>query len=341
MFETLRCRLFLHLVRMQRRWPVALVALIAHSAWGQSEAAFPDAPRAAQHVETSVRRFELGGQIADTRVVCTGAGQCIYPSFALGPGGAFNVNGHLAIDAEANVTTGASREYSGVAGGRGAEFLVGPRIEARAEQYGFFLDARPGLMHWSHVLVPPYPFATGTRDLFVSDVGGGAEYSPDGRVHFRTEVSDIIVRDGPGAWGNHFHASVGIYAGLGRPIAWRPPVYEAKNAHRFFGNSNLLILTTTTLAMTADAITTQRFIGRGYKEGDPLAAPLVKYGWSGQIAAMGLELGGITAAMYGLHRIHQHWIERILPVGVAATHAVFAYNNTKVSDPGTRATLPQ
>jgi ribosome biogenesis protein Nip4 len=39
-----------------------------------------------------------------------------------------------------------------------------------------------------------------------------------------------------------------------------------------------------------------------------------------------------TLAMYGLHRIRHHWIERLLPVGVATTHAVLAYNNTKFSD---------
>jgi hypothetical protein len=86
------------------------------------------------------------------------------------------------------------------------------------------------------------------------------------------------------------------------------------------------------LAISADAITTQRFIARGGREGDLIGRPLVKYGWSGQIAASSLELGAETLAMYGLHRMGRHWIERLLPVGVAIPHAVFAYNNTQSSD---------
>src|ERR1700733_7197686 len=85
------------------------------------------------------------------------------------------------------------------------------------------------------------------------------------------------------------------------------------------------------LGITSDAITTQRFISHGLVEGDPLARPLVKYGWSGQVAASGLEMTGVVLGMYGLHRIHQHWIERLLPVCVGAVHGILAYNNTKVS----------
>jgi hypothetical protein len=40
---------------------------------------------------------------------------------------------------------------------------------------------------------------------------------------------------------------------------------------------------------------------------------------------------GVILGMYGLHRMHQHWIERLLPVCVGATHGILAYNNTKVS----------
>jgi hypothetical protein len=35
--------------------------------------------------------------------------------------------------------------------------------------------------------------------------------------------------------------------------------------------------------------------------------------------------------MYGLHRIHQRWVERLVPVGLAVTHGILAYNNTKLS----------
>ena len=45
----------------------------------------------------------------------------------------------------------------------------------------------------------------------------------------------------------------------------------------------------------------------------------------------GLEMTGVVLGMYGLHMIHQHWIERLLPVCVGAAHGILAYNNTKVS----------
>jgi hypothetical protein len=84
--------------------------------------------------------------------------------------------------------------------------------------------------------------------------------------------------------------------------------------------------------MTADAITTQRFISNGIQEGDPIARPLVKYGWSGQISLMALETGAEIVAMYGLHRIHQHLIERMIPASLATAHAVFSYNNAHLSN---------
>lgn len=56
------------------------------------------------------------------------------------------------------------------------------------------------------------------------------------------------------------------------------------------------------LGMTADSITTQRFISRGQVEGDPFARPHVKHGWSGQIAAEGIEINTEIWSMYGLHR---------------------------------------
>lgn len=284
--------------------------------------------------DTGLRRFELGGQIADIRTVCPSPGSCVEPAFALGPGGAINLDRHFAIDAALNITTSTSTEFSGVEGGRGTEFLVGPRVETRARHYGFYLEGKPGLLHWSQVVksfTPPATTVFGDRNLFVSTVGAGAEYSPDSRIHLRTEVSDLVLRTGPGVWSNHLQASGGVYVGLGKPISWQPPVYEPKQAHPFFDKPNLLLLTASTLAVAADGITTQRFIRRGFQEGDPIARPLVKYGPSGQVAAAGIEISGELLAMYGLHRIGQHWMERAFPVCLAAVHGYFAYSNDRVS----------
>ena len=98
-------------------------------------------------------------------------------------------------------------------------------------------------------------------------------------------------------------------------------------AHRFFDPTNIALLTVSVLGMTTDGITTQRGIAQGRGEGDPLARPLVKYGWSGQISIEALEIGVEIAGMYGLHRTGHHWIERAVPLGIALTHAILAYEN--------------
>jgi len=85
------------------------------------------------------------------------------------------------------------------------------------------------------------------------------------------------------------------------------------------------------LGITTDSNTIQRFISHGLVVRAPLARALVKYGWSGQVAASGLEMTGVVLGMYGLHRMHHRWIERLLPVGVGVTHGILAYNNATVS----------
>jgi hypothetical protein len=138
------------------------------------------------------------------------------------------------------------------------------------------------------------------------------------------------MRYGTHSWTNDLQPTVGVYVELGNTIAWTPPVYDARKTHRFFDKLNVLLITGSVLGMTADGITTQRFIARGGVEGDPIARPLVKYGWSGQISLEAIETGAEIAGMYGLHRIGQHWIERFIPPCIAAAHGVFAYGNSKV-----------
>ncbi len=217
------------------------------------------------------------------------------------------------------------------------EFLTGGRAEVRAKNYGFFLKAQAGDLTWTKVItqvVYPTPttfsFVYGNRNLFASSVGAGFEYSPASRIHIRAEVSDLILRYGPDAWTNNLQPTLGVYTSVGRPIDWTAPVYDAKAAHPFFDRYNNTLIVVSLLGMTADSITTQRFISHGQQEGDPFARPLVKYGWSGQISLTALEAGAEILGMYGLHRIHQHLIERMIPVGLAATHGIFAYGNMQL-----------
>jgi hypothetical protein len=306
--------------------------------------AFGQTPSAAGNsvspVISGLPRFEVGLQTAQVRTYCVGTTDetCEIPSFALGLSGTWNVKRFLAIDANYVVTPSAGTASTNAYGGRISELMAGVRMEARAKHYGYFIEAQPGYLRWHNVITGVYnptpdsfAFGFGSVTHFISDVGLGMEYSPSSRIHIRGELADLIYRYSSQSSVNDFQPSISISYGLGKSLSWASPG-DAGARHPFFTPLNDTLLVGSGLAISADAITTQRFIARGHREGDPLARPLVKYGWSGQIAASSLELGAETFAMYGLNRIRHHWIERLLPVGVATTHAVLAYNNTKFSD---------
>jgi hypothetical protein len=288
--------------------------------------------------DTGLRRFELGIQTSDVRTGCIGSVEsCPLPSFGLGAGGAMNLNQHFALDANFLVTPQSASYITDKFGGHASELLVGARAEVRARHYGFFVKVQPGYFSWSHLITGvtfPTPstfvFSYGRRTYFATDAGAGFEFSPSARIHLRGEVTDLVLHEGRAGWTNNLQPSAGVYYGLGRQIQWKPPVYKARRAHRFADSPNLVLLTTNVMAMTADAITTQQGLARGDREGDPFARPLVKYGWSGEISAMALEIGAETLGMYGLHRLGQHRVERLVPVSLTVIHAIFAYNNTNV-----------
>ena len=284
-----------------------------------------------------LRRFEFGAETADIRTGCIGRpGECRIPSFGLGAVSSRILNSHFAVDADFLMTPAASQGATNVDGGRASEILGGIRAETRARHYGYFLTAKAGSFEWSRVITGVTTDPHGMIRLqegpavhFVSEVGAGFEYSPSSRVHIRGSVTDLIYRYSGQSWLNYLQPALGTYYGFGNPLAWRPPVYDVGRAHPFFDWGNGVLVTGALLANTADAITTQRWIAEGYEEGDPFARPLVKYGWSGQIVAMGLETTLEVLGMYGLHRLGRHWIERMVPAGIATAHGVFAYGNAE------------
>lgn len=293
-----------------------------------------------------LRRFEAGAETADIRTNCIGdPTPCSAPSFGLGAEGTLNLTWRFALDADFLITPASSNGETNLWGGHASEILVGPRVEVRGRRYGYFVKGQSGYFEWSHLITgatffttPPFlQFDFGHGYSFASEAGLGFEYSLSDRFRVRAEVGDLILRHtSPGypgsSWTNNLQPSIGVFYGMGKPLDWNPPVYDAQKVHRFFDRANLVLLTASLLADTADSITTQRFIARGYEEGDPFARPLVKYGWSGQIVAMTLETGGEVAGMYGLHRIGPHWLERLAPVGIATVHGYFAYQNTEAPD---------
>jgi hypothetical protein len=308
-------------------------------AGGQSQSTvLIPAPERGGETGSSLRRFELGANFANIRTDCIGRKGCELPSFGVGLGGSVVLNSLFAIDANVAVTPTTGQEASNEFGGRHAEYLLGVRAEARSKHYGYLLKAQPGMLSWNHVVTQVvnepdgrFYFLFGDRRDFVSNVSAGFEYSPSARVHVRGEIGDLIRAYSRTLWSNNLQSMAGVYVGFGKPVLWKAPTYNAKASHGFFDWENLTLMTGSVLAMTADSITTQRFISRGQIEGDPFARPLVKYGWSGQVAAEGLEINAEIWGMYGLHRIHRHWIERAVPVAVAIAHGHFGYANDRVS----------
>ena len=103
----------------------------------------------AEGSDASLRRFEVGGQVADIRTGCIGQPRCSLPSFGLGAGASLNLNSHFVVDANFNVTPESSTGATYLVGGHASEFLLGARAEVRARHYGFFLKAQPGYFNWS------------------------------------------------------------------------------------------------------------------------------------------------------------------------------------------------
>ena len=114
--------------------------------------------------------------------------------------------------------------------------------------------------------------------------------------------------------------------------------------HKFFDRQNVGSTVMTFSAALADGITTQHALGirrttttvQGgmmqsktvtYVERNPIAAPLVNRGWSGQIAATALTAGADLALRNWMHRKGHHRIERWIPFAFAATSAGFAAHN--------------
>jgi hypothetical protein len=276
-------------------------------------------------------RFEAGLEFAEIHTECTGHPNCQFPQFALGAGGSINLSHHFAIDADFNATPSSSHAADNFTGGRQTQFLAGLRAEVRSSKYGYFLRLQPGFVRWSGVITgmnAPFQFTYGARSTRATNIGGGFEYSPNTRTHIRFNASDIILATGSCCGENTFQSSVSVYGAFGKPLHWTRTGYDPNDAHRFFDKRNLVLLTGNLLAITADSITTQRNRSRGIEEGDPLAAPFANQGWAGQVSLDVLEMAGQSVIIYGFHRMHHHVLERLVPIGNATAHGVYAFQNT-------------
>lgn len=174
--------------------------------------------------QTDEHKFEVGAQFTVLRtekldgitpIVCVTT-PC--PAFGTlgssgqtepGVGGrfAYNLNRHVALEAELNLFPRDRAQE----GGRKVEGLFGVKAGRRFDKTGLFAKARPGFLHSSKgdlrprtdvaciasVTIFPPPigcFEPFSRRDFAFDLGGVFEVYPTGRVLFRVDVGDTIVR---------------------------------------------------------------------------------------------------------------------------------------------------
>jgi len=226
----------------------------------------PAAGNSVPRVISGLPRLEVGLQTAQIRTNCVGTTEetCGIPSFAIGPSGTWNLKRFLAIDANYVITPSAGTASTNLFGGRISELMAGVRLEARARHYGYFIEAQPGYLRWHHVITGVYcpstqsfAFDYGSATHFISDVGPGMEYSPSSRIHIRSQLTDLICHFSGQTWTNYFQPSINFSYGLGTSIDWAAPVYNG-DRHPFT-RLNDTLLAGSALAVSADAITTQRF----------------------------------------------------------------------------------
>jgi hypothetical protein len=306
--------------------------------------------------DNSLRRFEAGPEIGGMHTA--GALNCYFGCPTTEPiagvHGSFNFNQYFAIDSSLSFTGNTPYDQgddSYRTGGHASEFLFGAKGTARGRRWGLFASAEPGLLSWSHVLLDRSFAATptptigsnfGRRNSFVIDLGGGVEFSPRPPTRVRIQVGDLLVRsntryastyDGTtyviasDPWVNQLQATGSISWAFGKPVAWTPPDIHQPPSHRFFDQLNIALITVSLLGQASDAITTQRFVKRGWQEGDPLAKPFVEHGWPGQIGLAVLDNAAELSVMYALHRMHGHRVERAVPIVFGSASGISAYRN--------------
>ena len=62
-------------------------------------------------------------------------------------------------------------------------------------------------------------------------------------------------------------------------------------------------------------------------ESNPIARPFVAHGWGGQLSLAVIVNSAQAAAMYTIHRMGYHKVERVVPLALAAGSGIEAYRN--------------
>ena len=109
--------------------------------------------------------------------------------------------------------------------------------------------------------------------------------------------------------------------------AFRSETPDAPSAQRFWSLENKLGVSIFAAQLTADAITTQIGLSRGFREVNPVLRPMVRRGAAGEAAATILGFGAGLGAVYLLHTTHHYRAERItMRLILAGEGAIVGHN---------------
>jgi hypothetical protein len=144
-------------------------------------------------------------------------------------------------------------------------------------------------------------------------------------------VGDMLIRNtgyvNERGWHNNLQVTSEMVFAAGHPLKRDEFTDIDPYQHKFFDRQNLAFLTFAVVGMMADGVTTQHTLAHGYQEKDPLARPFANSGWGGQMAFGGIMLSADLLAQYGLHKLHAHRIERLIPLLQGSVGAWQAYRN--------------
>lgn len=104
---------------------------------------------------------------------------------------------------------------------------------------------------------------------------------------------------------------VALVLGAGYSASAQPLTLPEAPPHKFFDRQNTLALASLGALVAADAVLTQHLTNSGVaQEANPLWRPMVRRGWSGEMAASALGYGAALGVAYTFHKTGHHKMER-------------------------------
>ena len=118
----------------------------------------------------------------------------------------YNINKHVAVEAEGNFFPQEAQDYlEGLQGGHKTQALFGVKAGTRGQRIGLFFKIRPGLVNFSHIQPEPMPCNCPnppapkfTETDFALDIGGVVEFYTSRRTFIRVDLGDTIVHSNSG-----------------------------------------------------------------------------------------------------------------------------------------------